>query len=53
LYFDFAIVDVDRLDQTKRNNVAREAGLFNRLQRVTNLCFRNGHHRKLASLGSE
>src|SRR5438034_9616597 len=37
LHFDFAIVDIDRLDQTKRNDVASEAAIFNRLQHVHRL----------------
>ena len=39
LHFDFAIVDVDRLDQAKRNNVSCEARILNRLERVANLFF--------------
>jgi len=37
LHFDFAIVDIDRLDQAKRNDVTTEAGVFHRLQRVHRL----------------
>ena len=39
LHFDVAIVDVDSLDQTKRNDVSTKSRITNRAQRAANLFF--------------
>ena len=53
LHLYFAVVDLDRLNQAKRNDVAAEAGISNRLERVCDLFFRNRHSQKLARENTE
>jgi len=39
LHFDVAIVDIDSLDQTKRDDVATKSRITDRAERVANLFF--------------
>ena len=43
LHFDLAVIDLDRLDQAERNDVASKPGIFHRLQRVLYLFLRDRH----------